>query len=179
MISPLRPPMGEGDDRFCSIALALGFLDEERLVRALDAQGVLERRQPVGQILLARGELTLGQVDEILHLQKIERGEVADPKDQALVEEAIRAKLLGKIAVLRGLVSPAEVEECIFIQRQLAAKGETKKIGEILVEKGYLEASDLSALVELQARAEAQAKRALSPKPDPSEESPPEEATSP
>ncbi len=57
----------------------------------------------------------------------------------------------GEIAVREGFATRAQVRECLEIQGKLRSYGvEPKKIGEILVEKGYLKATDTVAILDVQ-----------------------------
>jgi serine/threonine-protein kinase len=57
----------------------------------------------------------------------------------------------GEIAVREGFATRAQVRECLEIQAKLRSYGvEPKKIGEILVEKGYLKSADTLAILDVQ-----------------------------
>jgi serine/threonine-protein kinase len=57
----------------------------------------------------------------------------------------------GEIAVREGFATRAQVRECLEIQTKLRSYGvEPKKIGEILVEKGYLKPADTLAILDVQ-----------------------------
>ncbi len=57
----------------------------------------------------------------------------------------------GEIAVREGFATRAQVRECLEIQAKLRSYGvEPKKIGEILVEKGYLKPADTLAILDVQ-----------------------------
>src|SRR5207244_13267706 len=57
----------------------------------------------------------------------------------------------GEIAVREGFATRAQVRECLEIQTKLRSYGvEPKKLGEILVEKGYLKPADTLAILEVQ-----------------------------
>jgi serine/threonine protein kinase/tetratricopeptide (TPR) repeat protein len=58
-------------------------------------------------------------------------------------------RLLGSLAVREGLVSAQQVEECVTLQKSAPAP---RKLGEILIEKGYITASRLAALLDIQSR---------------------------
>jgi hypothetical protein len=139
------------------VALRLGLLTEVEVALVLEVQRRLDRPQRIGKILVARRMLTPEQVDRVLAAQALERGRVAEPEARAMMEQASEARLLGKLAVLRGLVTEGEVEECLFTQRQLAERGEIVAIGEVLVRKGYLRPEDLRGVLDLQADAAAAA----------------------
>ncbi|HZV00328.1 MAG TPA: hypothetical protein VFF73_26655 [Planctomycetota bacterium] len=142
------------DDSFCRIAVSLGFLTDEKAAVALEAQRLLGRPQRIGMILVGRRLMTPGQVDEVLRVQVQRRSPAPEPEEQQLLLEAARLRLFGKLVILRGLATQGEVEECIFHQRQLADQGERLRIGEVMVNKGYLTTEDVLALLELQQRAD-------------------------
>jgi hypothetical protein len=62
----------------------------------------------------------------------------------------------GRLVLLRGFVTEGELEACIFLQRQLASRGENVRLDELLVRKGYLAESEARELLEL-AKAEVEA----------------------
>ncbi len=60
----------------------------------------------------------------------------------------------GEIAVREGFATRAQVRECLEIQAKLRSYGvEPKKIGEILVEKGYIKPADTLAILDVQRQA--------------------------
>jgi serine/threonine-protein kinase len=68
----------------------------------------------------------------------------------AAVEESAGSRF-GEIAVREGFATRVQVRECLEIQAKLRSYGvEPKKIGEILVEKGYLKPADTLAILEVQ-----------------------------
>ena len=58
-------------------------------------------------------------------------------------------RLLGSLAVREGFVSSQQVEECVALQKSAASP---RKLGEILIEKGYITAKRLMALLDIQSR---------------------------
>ena len=57
----------------------------------------------------------------------------------------------GEIAVREGFASRISVRECLEIQSKLKSFGvEPKRLGEIMVEKGYLRDSDVTAILDVQ-----------------------------
>ncbi len=143
----------DDDDLFCRVALRLGLLTEVEVVIALEVQRSLESPQRIGKILVGRGVLTPAQVEAVLEAQALERGRLPEPEAHALLVAAAEARVIGKLAVLRGLVTEGEVEECVFSQRQLAERGESVPLGEVLIRKGYLRPEDLAGLLALQRQA--------------------------
>jgi serine/threonine-protein kinase len=73
--------------------------------------------------------------------------------------EAVRGQAkdisFGQVALREGLVTPAQLEECLEIQRKLKSLGVTpRKLGEIMVEKGYLSRGQVEGVLRLQRRLE-------------------------
>src|SRR5262245_34840410 len=60
----------------------------------------------------------------------------------------VKTPLLGRLAVHNKLVSPDQLEEVL---REQGQRGDSRNVGEILVEKGYLTKKQLAALVRAQA----------------------------
>ena len=60
------------------------------------------------------------------------------------------ANFFGRVAVLNGLITQAQLDECLRVQERLKGMGLTKRLGEILVEKNYLSQEQLRDLLELQ-----------------------------
>jgi serine/threonine protein kinase/Flp pilus assembly protein TadD len=58
-------------------------------------------------------------------------------------------RLLGSLAVREGHVSAQQVEECVALQKQGPAP---RKLGEILIEKGYITPKRLASILDIQSR---------------------------
>jgi serine/threonine protein kinase/Tfp pilus assembly protein PilF len=58
-------------------------------------------------------------------------------------------RLLGSLAVREGFVSAQQVEECVSLQKQATAP---RKLGEILIDKGYITPKRLAAILDIQTR---------------------------
>ena len=58
-------------------------------------------------------------------------------------------RLLGSLAVREGYISAQQVEECVGLQKQAAPP---RKLGEILIEKGYLTPTRLASILDIQSR---------------------------
>ncbi|MBI3267674.1 MAG: hypothetical protein HYZ53_01525 [Planctomycetes bacterium] len=59
------------------------------------------------------------------------------------------ADFLGRVAVLNGMTTQARVDECLRIQSQMRAAGLTRRLGDLLVDKGYLTKAQVHELLEL------------------------------
>jgi len=131
------------DDLFCRIALQSGLLTPEQVAQALFVQRNLAKPQRIGKILIAQGYLTPIQVDQILQRQGEERGRPPAPEPKL-------GGLFGQIVVQQKLASEGEVQECVLMQRELAARGEYVRLGELLVRKSYLSGFDVAKVLEIQ-----------------------------
>lgn len=88
------------------------------------------------------------------------------------METDIRSALFGRLAVETGLVTREQLRECLAFQRhyerklhaQGTAPGRLPRLGEILVQRGYLTLAQVRAVLEKQRREPAE------PPPDPVEE---------
>jgi hypothetical protein len=121
-----------------------GFVVRRELEAALAEQQRTGRK--LGEILVAQGALTGSQLTRILVEQAGLRFEdsaaEAAPLDAPAEAEPWRP--LGRVLVDRGAIAEADLEEALQVQR---ASG--RRLGEILVERGYTTAQALvSAVIE-------------------------------
>jgi hypothetical protein len=117
---------------FGTIALQSGRLSREHLDSVLREQE--NASTPVGEICRRRGLLSSNQVRRILQQQR----------DGALAEAETR---LGLLAVQNGLLREEELGAALEQQ-----KDASRKLGEILVERGALSSQALKALLAAQSR---------------------------
>jgi serine/threonine-protein kinase len=59
-----------------------------------------------------------------------------------------KPKLFGEIALEQGLLTQAQVDECVAIQKQLRANGIVKTLGAICHDKGYLNLVEVNRIME-------------------------------
>lgn len=137
------------------IAIEKGFLTQEQVDQCVreqtDAPALIADRapRPLGVILVAQGCLTGEQLTEILAEQKRRLQTLSQYAD--LRREDI---LFGRIAVRERLASADEVNSALRFQAALAEQGSAQvpRLGELLVERGVLEAGDIPKLLEQQAK---------------------------
>ncbi len=67
--------------------------------------------------------------------------------DEADVARDVR---VGQIALHNQLIDAAQLEECLRIQRDLRGRGYRLRIGEVLIEKAYLDRRTLAAILKAQ-----------------------------
>ena len=123
-----------GELLFGKIAVAQKFCSQAHVDECgrlqLQLQSPHQPSPKLGEILLDKGFLTREQHDRVLELQR-QNLESVDP----LVKRRKEAYLFGKLAVREGLATREEVHECLALQAQA---GETRSLGEIMLQKGYL-----------------------------------------
>lgn len=158
------------DALFCRIAVDRGLLAEEQVAQALEIQRGLTRPQRIGKILVAAGYLTPHQVDAVLRLQgearkrppafdtprdgrpaPTRRPEAA-PAAPGVPPREDDGRLFGQLVVAKRFASEGEVAECVELQRELAARGEYVKLGELLVRKGYIARRDIGRVLDAQGK---------------------------
>ncbi|MBI4615076.1 MAG: hypothetical protein HY720_15795 [Planctomycetes bacterium] len=156
----------------------------ERIDQCFDIQcrlGEFGIDKQLGEILLERGDVPQEAIEDILksHLKakarltkEYVRGAAGEPavEDSDTVHAAIKRGsqqfalpenkrlLFGRIAVEKGIVPSEQVEECLFIQFKLKELGVIKRLGEVLVEKRYLQKPDVKRILALQKQAHGKIK---------------------
>ncbi len=124
------------------MALEREFVTQDQLREALMEQGTdVEERgaaRPLGIILVAKGYLT-----EPLLLTLLEEQRAAS-LDPARAQK--RDTLLGQVLLQRGEVTEQQINDCIRIQAEAVEAGaaEIPRLGELLVERGYTTARQVT-----------------------------------
>lgn len=73
----------------------------------------------------------------------------------SLRKYASRVRLLGEILVHRGAINEDQLEGALTRQRELAEKGERKRVGELLIDMGFITDHDFQRAYEEQQRADS------------------------
>lgn len=139
------------------IAVEKGFIGTKELDRCVRLQvGDPFRRggrflSPLGEILVARGYLSGKQLAECLDEQR-RRLEAPSRRPGRRLEDL----LFGRLVVEEGLVSRDAVNAALRLQAVMEELGvAVPRLGELLVERGWLTARQVDAILDRQARAEA------------------------
>jgi hypothetical protein len=143
-------PLGE-------LLVERGFVIPSELEAALAEQERTGRK--LGELLVSRGAVTGSQLTRVLveqaglHLEAAEPESAAagTPQEPSLAgQEGEAWRPLGRVLVDRGALAEAELEEALHVQR---ASG--RRLGEILVQRGYVTSQALvSAVIEQHGLAE-------------------------
>lgn len=120
----------DSDLLFGKLAVSMGFCSQEGIDACLLVQAASPDRLPLGRVLINEGHITEGQHSQILVEQR-KNLNVIDP----LLKRQRESILFGKLAVREGLLTAAQVNECL---QQQATMGDTRSLGEIMVSKSML-----------------------------------------
>ena len=129
----------DSDLLFGKIAVAEKFCAEKEVNACIQMQALSKRPIPLGRRLLDNGFITEEQHAQILEIQR-KRLSALDPllkKDKASI-------LFGRLAVRKGLLTEAQVNECLRVQGQ---EGEMRSLGELMVSLGFLSASHVKEIL--------------------------------
>ena len=126
---------------FGRIAVAQGYCTQEQLDDCLKLQ--LQRQSPhrpaprLGELMVEQGALTAEQCRTVLDIQ----AQNTAPAPAAAPAPAPKVRtgdaLFGKVVVREKMATQAQVNECIALRNR---DGETRTLGEILVDRGYMTA---------------------------------------
>lgn len=122
---------------FGKIAVKLGYLSVEQLEAVVERQARSDPPVSLGYMLVQQGLLTEAQIDEILGVQK---------SNQAI------HSLMGKLLVESERVTQRQVNECLRDQDLFRRKGYSFKLGELLVNKGFLSPGGLDEVLAQQGK---------------------------
>ncbi len=132
------------DMLFGKLAVKNKFLTEAQLGEAMLKQGELESvgiAQSLPHLLAERGYLTIDKVEKILKLQKY-------------LEMREDDKRFGAIALRGRFASEEQLHECLTIQYEFFQQGvqPLQRLGELLVQKGYISDQQKEAILKTQAQ---------------------------
>jgi len=127
---------------FGKIAVAKGYCTQAQVDEGLLIQGYEESPPPLGDILLYKGYLTPEQHREIL-AEQMRQLAVKDPVTKVPRE----AGLFGRLALRGKLITFNQLNECLRLQGR---PGETRSLGEIMIERGYLTPEQVKDLLSRQ-----------------------------
>jgi twitching motility protein PilT len=131
---------------FGRVAMSLKLLNKEQLRDCLAQQQSSAFTQRIGETAIERGHITPAQVEQILRRQKEVKASIA-----------AEVPRFGKFALKLGLISAAELDDCV---REQEKEGSIRRIGEICVAKGFLQPADVKTVLQKQAEAREAPKQA-------------------
>ncbi|MBI3272602.1 MAG: hypothetical protein HYZ53_26670 [Planctomycetes bacterium] len=161
MADAAQPP--NEDSLFGQIALANKLLPKARIDECLRIQAKMKSlgiSKRLGEIFLEKGLLPPKTIQAIVEVQR-KRLEQPVPELEPHSLSDKEHEVLLKIVTDRKLVSGEHLSECLDLQAKLDKLGVPRRLGELLLDKGYIEPSVVEEMHELEERVlrDAQRKR--------------------
>jgi hypothetical protein len=130
---------------FGKIAVSCGFITEEQLTRAVEAQEQEPDGTHLGRIMVDLGLLTDEELMTVLAIQRENRSRLE-------MSPAVRkmGMTLGRLAIEKEFCTEQQVHECIREQAKLERFNLFFRLGEVMVSRGVLTASQVHELLKTQ-----------------------------
>ncbi|MBI4613622.1 MAG: hypothetical protein HY720_08440 [Planctomycetes bacterium] len=133
-----------------------GLISPERVDECFDIQTALDRfgiDKQLCEIVLAKGYVGRELVQDILEKHEERRKDLIKevvPEGPPAQEIGASPLLFGQIAIQKELISGELIDEILHCQAKLKEVGVAKRIGELLVERGWLRTPDVQRVLALQ-----------------------------
>lgn len=129
------------------IALELKLLSREQLQECIDLQAGQVQPKPIGTLLVETGFLTPEQLAAVMAEQqrRLQESLPYAPTQRGAVA-------FGRLIVDHGLTTQDNVNAALRAQQDLADRGIRKRLGELLVEAGHLQADAVPELLKSQGK---------------------------
>ncbi len=137
--------LGEDKD-FNAAALKNGFVTQAQVKKAEKLYKVfrfLEYSRNVGEILFDLGYLNVEQIRAVTDIQRLKGAPLPPYRLEEIVLTDKEDEVVSDIIRAGEKVTQGQVTECVKIQRELRKYGVRRRIGEIMMVKGYLYREDL------------------------------------
>lgn len=121
-----------------------GLARPEDIAECLDIQEKHPGR-PLGEILVDRGYLTRNQLQQVLDIQA-QTFETTHKDTQLRLKES----LFGQLVLLKRFARSGDVHECLRLQQKLREQGQHVFLGELLVMKSRMSASQVAEILRAQ-----------------------------
>ena len=132
------------DRLFGQIAVELGILTTKQLDKALEVQSASEPPRPLGLVLMDLRLVTRDDLDKILEAQR----KIAERQHER-GKERHDDNLFGKVAVKLGFLTPAQLTECLDIQKR-AGPESTLRLGDLMARRGLADPEQVRRILEVQ-----------------------------
>jgi len=130
---------------FGKIAVSCGFITEEQLTKAVEAQEKSPDGTHLGKCMVDLGFLSDEELMTVLAIQRENRSRLE-------MSPAVRkmGMTLGRLAIEKGYCSEQQVHECIREQAKLERFNLFFRLGEVMVSRGVLRAEQVMELLQSQ-----------------------------
>ncbi|MCC6465512.1 MAG: hypothetical protein IT463_09260 [Planctomycetes bacterium] len=130
---------------FGKIAVSCGFVTEEQLAKAVEAQESSPEGTHLGKCMVDLGLLTDEELMTVLAIQRENRSRLE-------MSPAVRkmGMTLGRLAIEKGYCNEQQVHECIREQAKLERFNLFFRLGEVMVSRGALTSAQVHDLLQSQ-----------------------------
>lgn len=130
---------------FGKIAVSCGFITEEQLTKAVEAQENAPEGAHLGKMMVDLGFLSDEELMTVLAIQRENRSRLE-------MSPAVRkmGMTLGRLAIEKGYCTEQQVHECIREQAKLERFNLFFRLGEVMVSRGVLAADKVHELLQSQ-----------------------------
>ncbi|MBI3271840.1 MAG: DUF1570 domain-containing protein [Planctomycetes bacterium] len=146
-----KGPAGSGEDEllYAAVAVQNKLATPAQAQKALGVQVRLAKttgvRQSVGELLVNQEVMRVEDAKRVLDILRLRRPVTAIRPVRVVQLSDAESDRIEQILLDNAVITEEVFEECQVLQRQMADVGVTKKIGEILIEKGYIKRDALDA----------------------------------
>ena len=130
---------------FGRIAQTLGLVEPGQVQGIVDTQMKEQADKKIGQLMEEAGLLTAQQVEMILKLQ---RQNLTQP--HPTLSTTVGESLMGHLAVKHGYITEEQLFECVAVQSMKGEEGRYTRLGQVLLEKGYMTVEDIVLVLQMQ-----------------------------
>ncbi|MCZ6601719.1 MAG: bifunctional serine/threonine-protein kinase/formylglycine-generating enzyme family protein, partial [Planctomycetota bacterium] len=127
------------------IAVRMNIITEEKLTQCLTIQESGPNSKSLGEILLEKGYLNSAQLKKVLEVQKR-----ALQRKEEITQKRLEDVIFGKILVNNGFCSNRDVHLALREQANQKERGVSRRLGEILVERGLVLPSQVEETLDIQ-----------------------------
>jgi DNA-directed RNA polymerase subunit RPC12/RpoP len=142
LVSNKRP---DPEILFGRIALMLNLISSTQLTECVMVQEKSSPVKKLGSIMIDKGFLTPEQANEVLVIQQTNLQSPSVHPDQRL-EDVI----IGKLMLKHGFASEEQINEALRTQALREQEGVFYRLGEIMVEKGFMTVTDVLNVLKIQ-----------------------------
>ena len=130
---------------FGRIALMMNFVTPPQLTECVMIQERSSPQKKLGAVMIEKGYLSPEQANEVLVIQQVNLQSPSSHPDLRL-EDVI----IGKLIVKHGFAAEEQVNEALRTQAIREQEGVLYRLGEIMVEKGYMSVTDVLNVLKIQ-----------------------------
>jgi hypothetical protein len=129
---------------FGRIALMLNYINSAQLTECV----LMQEKSPgtkLGTIMMEQGYLTPAQLNEVITVQQTNLQAPSSHPEQRLEDT-----IIGRVMVRNGFATEEQVNEALRTQGLREQEGVFYRLGEVMVEKGYMSVTDVLNVLKLQ-----------------------------